>query len=254
MIVQWRRFPRDQHDELSRVNTRLTWFIVLTLSLWMVVGLGCGGDDGGSIDPSTPPVAMQPEAPMTPTPSMPPPTPVPLPGPAASNVVINEVFPEASLIELHNPDSTPAEIGGYWLCHTNPALVYDQIPDNTIIDAGGFLIVHWGTTGINTEKELFTTPAAPLPLNKPHGEVGLYTAFGFDEGNFGVSEFLQDYVQWGEDGHWRERVAAEANVWPAGAFVPTPSPEQSLSFDGNGDAPEDWDVTAPTIGSANAIP
>ena len=253
MAVKGRRFQLGQNDESSRVNGRWTWSVVLTLSLWMTVGYGCG-DDAGSIDPNEPPVAMPAPDPMPASDPMPVPAPMPLPGPAASNVVINEIFPEASLIELHNPDSTPADISGYWLCHTTPALVYDQIPENTTIDPGGFLIVHWGTTGMNTEQELFTTPAVPIPLNKPHGEVGLYTAFGFDEANFGTSEFLQDYVQWGEGGHWRERVAAEAGIWPEGTFVATPSPEQSLSFDGNGDAPQDWVVTASTIGVANILP
>ena len=224
------------------------WHAVLALSLLMAVGYGCGDDNAGNIDPNEPPVAMQPSDPMSPA------EPTQPSAAAALNVVINEVFPEASQIELHNPSSIPADMSGLWLCHTTPALVYDVIPDNTIIDAGGFLVVHWGTAGMNTEQELFTTPAVPLPLNKPHGEFGLYTAFGFDEANFAIGEFLQDYVQWGEGGHWRERVAVEADIWPEGAFVPTPSPEQSLSFDGNGDTPEDWVVTASTIGSANILP
>ena len=225
----------------------------------MVAGYGCG-DDGRIIDPNVPPVAvppgdsMPPTEPMQPTEPMPPPELVPPTGPAASNVIINEIFPETSLVELYNPTSAPANIGGYWLCHTTPALVYDRIPDNTTIAPGGYLTVHWGTTGITTETELFTTPAAPLPLNKPHGEFGLYTDFGFDEANFAISEFLQAYVQWGEGGHWRERVAIGAGLWPEGAFVPTPSRDQTLSFDGNGNTPEDWAVTASTIGGANLLP
>ena len=222
------------------------WYAVLTLLLWMVVGYGCG-DDGVIIDPNEPPVAMPPAEP-------PPTEPTPPSAKAALNVIINEVFPETSQIELHNPSSDPADMSGFWLCHTTPALVYDLIPDNTTIDAGGFLIVHWGTSGTNTEKEIFTTPAVPFPLNKPHGEFGLYTDFGFDEANFAISEFLQAYVQWGEEGHFRERVAVEADIWPEGAFVAAPNPEQSLSFDGNGNASEDWVATAPTIGTANVLP
>ncbi len=174
--------------------------------------------------------------------------------PEMNGVIINEIFPQVSQIELHNPTSEPIDIGGFWLCHTTPALVYDLIPDDTSIAAGGFLTIHWGTQGRNTERQLFTTPAVPLPLNIPHGEFGLYTDFGFDEANFAISDFLQDYVQWGEDEHWRERVATEANIWPAGAFVPTPSPEQSISYDGDGDAAEDWVATVSTIGFANTLP
>ncbi len=228
------------------------WHVTLALSLWLVLGYGCGGDDNaGIINPSNPPVATPSSDPVPPPD---PPELVPPTGSAGSNVIINEVFPETSLIELYNPTTAPANISGYWLCHTTPALVYDRIPDNTTIKAGGFLIVHWGTTGTSTEKDLFTTPAAPLPLNKPHGELGLYTDFGFDEANFAISEFLQAYVQWGKGDHWRERVAIGAELWPDGAFVPTPSPEQSISFAGDGDPPDTWTVTTPTIGSVNILP
>ncbi len=174
--------------------------------------------------------------------------------PEKNAVIINEVFPQVSQIELHNPSTEPIDIGGFWLCHTTPALVYDLIPENTVIAPGGFLAIHWGTQGRSTERQLFTTPAVPLPLNVPHGEFGLYTNFGFDEANFAISDFLQDYVQWGEDEHWRERVATEANMWPVGAFVPSPNPEQSISYDGDGDSAEDWVATASTIGFGNTLP
>ena len=254
IVLKERRFHRSHNDDSSRVNGGWMWRAVLTLSLWMVVGYGCG-DDAGMIDPassvdsSPPPVAVPPAEPMT----SPEPT---TPSVATRNVVIiNEVFPEASQIELHNQSSSPADISRFWICHTSPALVYDRLPDDTIIAAGDFLIVHWGVSGTNTEKEIFLPPpAVPLHLNLPHGEVGFYSDFGFDEANFATSEFLFDYVQWGEGRHWRERVAADGNIWPAGTFVPTPNAGQSLSFDGDGDTPEDWVVTDSTIGSANILP
>ena len=59
-------------------------------------------------------------------------------------VVINEIFPEASQIELLNLGSEPADISEFWLCHTTPGLIYAEMPDNTIIEPGEFLIVNWG--------------------------------------------------------------------------------------------------------------
>ena len=169
-------------------------------------------------------------------------------------VVINEIFPEASQIELHNPTSASVDISGFWLCHTTPALIYAQMPDNTIIEPGDFLIVNWGINGNNSGNEIFTFPAVPIPLNVPHGEVGFYVPFGFSDESFADSSLIRDYVQWGEADHFRQGVAVGANIWPEGAFVPSPPAGQSFSFSGSGNSPDSWVITPPTIGSENNIP
>ena len=207
------------------------------------------------IDPESPfpvvppPVALPPEEPIV-LPDPPPPQ-----VPERGMVVINEVFPEASQIELHNQSAQPADISRFWICHTSPALLYDRLPDNTIIGARDFLVINWGENGTNTTREIFLPPpSVPFPLNLPHGEVGFYSDVGFSEANFSTSNFLFDYVQWGEGGHWRERVAANGNLWTAGTFAPAPGTGQSLSFDGDGNTAEDWVLTDATIGSGNILP
>jgi hypothetical protein len=89
-------------------------------------------------------------------------------------------------------------------------------------------------------------------MNIPHGEFALYVPFPFTEENFANSALIVDYVQWGEAEHFRETVATGANIWPQGQFVPAPNSGQSLSFNGNGDTPEAWISTTPTIGNENS--
>ncbi len=251
---------------LSRLRTLLLCLLAITY--------GCG--DAGNIDiaprisgtTATVAVSSSPDEPLSPNPvEQPTSTPtvevVPqnattLQG-APENSIINEIFPETSQIELFNRASTPIDISGFWLCHTTPGLIYARIPDNTVIEPEGFLIVNWGLDGNNSENEIFTFPAVPIPLNIEHGEFGFYKSFGFAEDNFADSNLLLDYVQWGEADHFRQGVAVGANIWPENAFVPSPPPGQSLAFTGlagpgTGNTPDAWMHTTPTIGTTNVAP
>ncbi len=226
---------------LAIQHFRFTLLVVLPLIMF---GYGCG--DTGNINPNAPPD----------TAAVKPPDPTDEAGPAedSETVIINEIFPEASQIELRNTGTAPADISRFWLCHTTPALIYSEIPDETIIEPGGFLIVNWGINGKNSGNEIFTFPAVPIPMNVSHGEIGFYTPFGFDENNFANSDLLRDYVQWGEADHFRQGVAIGANIWPEGVFVPAPPAGQSFSFSGKGNTPDSWTPTPPSIGTENNIP
>ncbi|HIB53913.1 MAG TPA: lamin tail domain-containing protein [Nitrospirales bacterium] len=227
----------------SPITTQYTRFALLVFLPVIIFGFGCG--DAGNINPNLPDAGMVGPTGNTDPPGAPETT---------EAVVINEIFPEASQIELHNPTSASVDISGFWLCHTTPALIYTQMPDNTIIDPDGFLIVNWGINGTNSADEIFTFPTVPIPMNVPHGEIGFYVPFGFDENNFADSDLIRDYVQWGEADHFRQGVAVGADIWPERAFVPSPPAGQSFSFNGSGDSPESWVITPPTIGIENNIP
>ena len=241
----------------------------------LAAGHGCG--DSGSITiPSTEPEsvadAVEPPAPSESTDTLPsestdtlPPESTDTPNPPSDadspaspetpgTVVINEIFPEASQIELHNPGADSIDISRYWLCHTTPALIYAEIPDNTILEPGGFLIVNWGISGADSGNVIFTFPTVPIPLNVPHGEMSIYVPFAFAEDNFADSDLMRDYMQWGEPDHFRQGVAVGAGIWPEGAFVPSPPSGQSISLNGNSGDPDAWMITTPTIGRENDIP
>ncbi len=221
---------------------RCFWYACLA-SLFLATSLhGCG--DAGNINVN----ASNPDNDI--------PVPTGPTGPAGDpeTVVINEIYPDTSQIELYNPTSASVDISGFWLCHTTPGLIYAQMPDNTVIEPGGFLVVNWGIDGRNVENEIFTFPTVPIPLNVGHGEVGFYVPFGFSEDNFANSDLLRDYVQWGEADHFRQGVAVGAGIWPNSAFVPPPPTGQSFSFIGRGNTPDAWTATLPTIGIENNIP
>ncbi|MBQ27273.1 MAG: hypothetical protein CMH81_03910 [Nitrospiraceae bacterium] len=239
----------------SPLTTRHTRFSILVFLPLIVFGSGCG--DAGNIDLNSPDTGVSGQTNSTESTGAPNPTSNTGATEATGNpeiIIINEIFPETSQIELHNPTRASADISGFWLCHTTPALIYAQIPDNTIIEPGAFLIVNWGISGTNSENEIFAFPEVPIPMNVPHGEMGLYVPFGFADDNFANSDLITDYMQWGEPNHFRQGVAVGANIWPEEAFVPSPPAGQSLSFRGNGDSPDSWISTPPTIGTENSIP
>ena len=169
-----------------------------------------------------------------------------------AEVAINEVFPESSQIELSNPGIDPVNVSGYWVCHTTPALAYASLPDDTIIQPGSVVIVHWGISGTNSATEVFTAPAVQTPLNVAHGEIGLYRPIEASFSNFSNSDMLVDYVQWGQPGHFREGVAVRANLWAEGVFVASPAAGQSLALNRNQQGLA-WEITQPTIGIDQTI-
>jgi hypothetical protein len=54
--------------------------------------------------------------------------------------------------------------------------------------------------------------ATAINLGPAGGEVGLYT-----DNDFGASESIVSYVEWGEPNHTRSAVAVAAEVWDGGA-------------------------------------
>jgi Secretion system C-terminal sorting domain len=140
---------------------------------------------------------------------------------ANAQVVINEIIPP-NMVELKNLGGAEAAAGGYWLCqfpNYNQLSVLGADCGNLTIPAGGILKVT--TSSIN--------------INAGDGELGLYTT-----NNFGSSDAIIDYVEWGSTGHMRSTVAVGAGTWSTGDFVPGWSDCMSLEYDGAGDGSVDW--------------
>ena len=68
------------------------------------------------------------------------------------------------------------------------------------------------------------------------GEIGLYS-----NPDFGNSDAIVDYVEWGSSGHGRSSVAVGAGIWKADDFVATTGDTVFLFADSSpSDGAEDW--------------
>ena len=145
-----------------------------------------------------------------------------------ANIVINEIN-DNDEVEITNTGDASLDISDYWLCDF-PA--YTQLGNLTIV-CGDDLVLEPG--------EIVTVNAG-FDLSSADGEMGLYTS-----NSFGSSAAMIDYVEWGSTGHTRSSVAVAAGIWTTGDFVAAFSADNSLEYDGEGDASTDWseDVASP---------
>lgn len=155
---------------------------------------------------------------------------------ARGQVRINEVDYEDGWVELFNEGNSATEVSGYYLC-TFPTYVkisdLNAITGTTSMGPGDFLVVEWSAGNFTTSD----------------GEVGLY----FNNNNFGDSNNMADYMEYGSGGHTRESVAIGAGEWESGEFVPlAPSGKTVSFFETQGEVgEEDWQASNETQGSAN---
>jgi hypothetical protein len=95
--------------------------------------------------------------------------------PAIPNVVINEALthtdpPARDSVELRNLDAQPANIGGWWLTDDLAALFKFQIPTNTILQTGQFVVF--------TETDFTNSPASTFRLSSLGDEMYLVSTDG----------------------------------------------------------------------------
>lgn len=157
---------------------------------------------------------------------------------AAQSLRITEVDPATGQVELHNSGEEAVDAADLWLCNRPD---YARIGDLEVISGdlnvppGGLLVVSWASVAASD------------------AELGLYAS-----NSFGSAEALLDYLQWGAAGHGREGVAAEAGLWPAGAFLEAPAEGQTLSYqapaegeDGEMAPDQRWLASDASLGEAN---
>ena len=158
------------------------------------------------------------------------------------SIVINEIFPENNQVELKNLSDVAIDVSGYWLCQfpaygqmTNLALEDCGLSFDYILDPGEILVVETNAS-----------------LNSNDGELGLYNS-DLTNNNFGNSDFIVDYVEWGSSGHMRSSTAVAAGIWTAGDFVPSFSINNSIEYDGLGNSPFDWTEDNVTLCNENTF-
>lgn len=162
------------------------------------------------------------------------PTPTPTPDPTGeASVVLNEVAYLEGSVEIFNNGDVNVNLNDYFLC-LGPG-TYRRVGDletegNVDLAPGEFLVITYD-----------------MPNNE--GGLGLY----INNSDFTDASTLSDFVQWGTSGTARENVAVEAGIWTAGDFVAViGSANNSIAFDGEGNAASDWsETTTPSLGAEN---
>jgi len=155
-----------------------------------------------------------------------------------AQMVLNEIliYSGFATIELHNQGVSSVDVSGYYFHNfpTSMALAdMTNVYDTDLVIGGDEFVVLTGLVSDNV-----------------HGEVGLY----MNDDDFADSDNLVDYMEYGEGGHQREPVAVAAGQWTVGGFVVTPNflMGHSMAYDGDGNAPSDWqDVFPPTADASN---
>jgi hypothetical protein len=142
-----------------------------------------------------------------------------------SQIRIVNVNPETEAVTIKNYGSAsdPMDISSFRLCNW-PS--YDQLGGMTILN--GSLDLAVGAS---------VTVTSDVALGTSDGELGLYNS-----SSFGSSDAMEDYMQWGSAGHFRESVAVAAGVWTAGTFVNVTPPYEYVG-DGTQNGALFWDTS-----------
>ncbi len=172
-----------------------------------------------------------------------------------ASVVLNEVEFLGDQVELFNNGNVAVDVSDYFLC-LGPAS-YLQIGQLTIvngtttIEPGEFLTIQY--TALNID---FGNNSGIINGEVGTGGLALYNEGAADTG-FGDVNNLIDFVQWGNNGSFREQLAVDAGIWALGEFVEVIGDEggTSIIFDGEGDSAADWAETIETsFGVENGTP
>ena len=184
-----------------------------------------------------------------------------------SEVLYNPVGPDLGLerVEIHNNDPfMAASLAGYTLGFCYPGTLQDNrtywpLPNNVSIPPNGDIVIHYLEIGFDTAVDYYTGPGTaftcvtpPKELDNSEGCVILFNTQNCSD--FSTALNVVDFVQWGKSTHHQLQATA-AGVWPGAVWVETFPEGWSTSYDGDGDAPEDWwGDSSPTLGLYNEWP
>lgn len=126
-------------------------------------------------------------------------------------------FGEDGYVEVTNVGSAAGSLEGHWIC---------QFP--AYFEASGQLAPGESVRFDHADSGFGS-------LNADSGEIGLYTS-----NSFGDPKFIIAYVEWGEPGHARSGVAAEAGVWVEASAVDTQDASMIVATEEQPTNPGDW--------------
>ena len=172
----------------------------------------------------------------TSAPTTPPPPPTEAPAPSAVfAVTFVTMSPAGQDLVITNIGDATGSLAGLVLCQFP---TYADLPDVELAP-GEFVGVNLGGTVFLPPPGAKDTFRVNIGTIKPaDGEVALYV--GRD---FGNSDTIVDYVEWGSSGHTRSSVAVGAGIWSTGDFVATTT-DSTFLFAAvlPSDGSEDWEA------------
>ncbi|NQX91228.1 MAG: hypothetical protein HRT74_03680, partial [Flavobacteriales bacterium] len=150
-----------------------------------------------------------------------------------AEIVLSEFSLETNTVELQNIGDEALNVSSYRLC-TFPQ--YATLSSLTL-ESGAYMM---------QPGDYLVVSGYDFDGFEDDGELGVYV-----DSNWGSSQSIRDYVEWGFHGHQRSSVAEGADIWANNDFANVPMAGMSLVWDGAGDAGSNWSSAASSFGSAN---
>ena len=139
--------------------------------------------------------------------------------PSDGGLVIREIGFDTDFqsgwVLIHNTGTQPVSLGGYFLCQ-RPS--YFGLPSVEIAPDGILWVAPLDAGDLGDTSPSIGAGGQIGGINSSGGEMGLYSA-----SDFGSSDAIVSYVEWGSTGHGRSSVAVGAGIWGEGDFVPVPA-------------------------------
>jgi hypothetical protein len=179
--------------------------------------------------------------------------------PAPPAIVINEVLLDPpgpnsgqQVVELHNRQQTPVDIGGYTICMerlfpAGRAQCY-SLPPGISLPAGGFFLIRLNRSGKSAFDEISTGPFRDLVTDRD--ELALFCTPTISNPNNFIG-----YLSWGSGRpFFFGELAASVGIWPADGSVDVTALRDgsSLAYLGSGNGPLSYRIDlSPSLGRGN---
>jgi plastocyanin len=128
-------------------------------------------------------------------------------------------------IEITNMGTASGNLGRYRV--VTAGITTELHINDIVVPAGGRLVIHPGSTGVNTATDIFLPT---VTMTNP-GSVALYYPNSVTPA-LTDPNMVVDFVQWGAGTQPNEATAVEALTWTTGAFIPTVADGHSYEFCG----------------------
>ena len=202
--------------------------IFLLVVAFALVAVACSGDDSDSVETTTASTQAPTTTSLTTT------TEAPSEGGAVFAMVEVGVGAAEQYVVIQNQGDATGSLQGFAICQAG---MYHSFGDIEVAP-GSLVVVSLGGNVPDIAAAATETVMADIGLiSADDGEMGLYSV-----SDFGNSDAIVAYIEWGNSGHRRSSVAVDAGIWNSGDFVATTSTTSVLVATPPTDGAEDWDA------------